>query len=160
MKSTNKNSISASIIRALEENKTEEAKELMTIWESQIKMGTPATWSYFYTKLRVLLKRFEEAKEINARVQYLHDAIETGNTFFVMNELQGFSMDDVVMEMWCRLVDISAEFYATTYLEEGYEGELEDDNDSEEECDDRTPDLLTGALRATIGEIIQPNFKG
>lgn len=155
MKSTNKKTVRAAIIQALEENKIEEAKELMMIWDSQIESGTPATLDYFYTKLRVYLKCYKEAKKINARIQYLHDAIEVGNTFFIMNELQGFPMDEEVREMWYTLVDLSAEFYAS-YLEEGYEGDL---NEDDEESEYRRPDLLIGALQAAIGEINRPNFK-
>ncbi|MDE7432126.1 MAG: hypothetical protein K2N34_09475 [Lachnospiraceae bacterium] len=157
MKSTNKKSISASILKAIEVDDTEAAQELMELWDSKIQLGIQASLKYYYTKLQVLLKCYEQTKDLNAKVRYLHDSIETGNKFFAMNEADGFPMDSEVRIMWFTLVDLSAEFI--TYCLEGTYDEESEYEDCEEESIEGSYRILSEAIWARIGKIDMPNFK-
>lgn len=157
MKSSNDKSISDAILNAMEANDTETSMELMELWDSKIQRGMDASLNYYYTKLQVLLKCYEQTKDVNAKIRYLHDTIETGNKFFVLNEVEGFPMDAEVQTMWLTLVDTLAKF-VSFYLEGPHEDDSECD-DCEEEDVDSIDSSVFYAILAGIGTINMPNLK-
>ena len=138
-------------------NDIEAALELIEFWESKIKMEMDESVIFYHTKLQVLLKCYDQLEDANARVKYLHDAIETGNKLFALNEMTGFPMDDEVQIMWYTLVDLSAQFVAY-YLEEAYDENYEGD-DCEESDFDNSFGILSEAIWARIGKVNLPKFK-
>lgn len=87
MKFLSTESIKKAILKAIEVNDSEAALELIELWESKIKLEGDECLIFYQTKLQVLLKCYDQTKDANARVEYLHDAIETGNKFFSLNEI-------------------------------------------------------------------------
>ncbi|MDE6479652.1 MAG: hypothetical protein K2L45_05220 [Muribaculaceae bacterium] len=150
-------SIRKAILKAIEVNDTEAAQELIELWASKIKLESEECLIFYYTKLQVLLKCYDQTKDANARVKYLHDAIETGNKLFALNDMAGFPMDDEVQIMWYTLVDLSAQFVAY-YLEEAYDENYECDDCVESDFDNSCG-ILSEAIWARIGKVNFPKFK-
>lgn len=153
-------SIQDAIRKAINTNDKDAALELIDYWQSKIPQDSDEWLIFYYTKLQVLTKCYDETEDYNAKMAFLHDAIEIGNKFFALNEEKGFPMDAEVQKMWFVLVDLSAEFVAN-YSQEEY-----DEEDSEcEECEDEFEDedystnIFTEAIHAGIGKINMPNLK-
>ena len=154
MKSSKMESIRKAILKAIEVNDTEAALELIELWESKIKPQREECLIFYHTKLQALLKCYDQTKDANARVKYLHDAIETGNRFFALNEMEGFPMDEEVEIMWWTLVDLSAGFISHS---------LEEASDENDDCEESEIDnsywVFSEAIQSAIGKVNRPKFK-
>ncbi len=143
------------IMKAVETEDLNSALELIDYWESKFPLEKEPKSIFYFTKLRVLLKCHDLSKDADARVRYLHNAIETGNKFFAANEAEGFPMDSEAELNWYELIDRSAELQAF-FSESVYE---EDYDDFEDESLDALVDFLSDAIQARIGIINRPNLK-
>lgn len=152
-------SIRNAVMKAIDNNDTESALELVEHWDSKFPLEEEGRSIFYFTKLQALLKCYKLTEDSNEKVECLRRAIETGNKFFASNEKEGFPMDSEVQQMWFELIDISAELVAY-YLEgtddeDDYDDCSDFDDSSEEEC----PDIFSEAIYARIGRVNQPNLK-
>ena len=141
-------------MKAIDIKDTECALELVKDWESRFPLEKEGRSMFYFTKLQVLLKCLEAARNEDERVRYLSKAIETGNLFFAANENEGFPMDSEAEEMLFKLIDSSAELISF-YSENAYDEDEEDESFEEEEH----MDIFSEALYDRIGRINRPNLK-
>ncbi|MDE6511902.1 MAG: hypothetical protein K2L00_07410 [Muribaculaceae bacterium] len=155
MKASKTESIREAIMKAIDIKDTECALELVKDWESRFPLEKEGRSMFYFTKLQVLLKCLEAARNEDERVRYLSKAIETGNLFFAANENEGFPMDSEAEEMWFNLIDSSAELISF-YSENAYD---EDDEDEDESFEVGQRNIFSEALYDRIGRINRPNLK-
>lgn len=160
MKTSKAESIREAIMKAIENNDFESARELVEHWESKYYPEKDDRCIFLHTKLQVLMKLYEQTENADERVERLSKAIETGNEFFAANEAAEFPMDNEVQVMWFQLVDHWAGL-CSFYQEGTYDDEdgLRDDEDCFDEDEEEYPDIFHQAIQARIGTINQPNLK-
>ena len=157
-------SIRTTILKSLDNSDIEFALELIDYWDSVFPMEGEGRSIFLFTKLQILIRRYELSDTKDAKEASLRNAIETGNDFFASNEAEGYTMDLEVREMWCKLLDLSV-LFATDYSKETGEccdEELAEECDfDDDECED-IDEFFTerkNPIFERIGRVNFPNFK-